>query len=155
MTRPAARHVLPGPTERTASGNRPTDPCSKPLEGRVAALGTPIDETSANDVVAQPVHLEHHSPGGSFHAAPALRRPSLPEPVEERAGDPAIRAGEPARVRSRTEELPVRHTGRTAERVRAEIERDAALDVRAAVEYGPADRIVTGRGIASPAPGAR
>ncbi|MFI2426429.1 ATP-dependent Clp protease proteolytic subunit [Streptomyces sp. NPDC018955] len=211
MTRPSARHVLPGLTERTAAGSRTTDPYSKLLEERIVILGTRIDETSANDVMAQIMYLEHHSPdrdislyvnspGGSFHAMSAiydtlryvtcdvetvclgraegaaalllaagtpgkrlllpgsrlvLRQPSLPEPVEGQAGDLAIQAEELARVRSRMEEILVRHTGRTPEQVRADVERDKVLDARATVKYGLADRIVPGHRSAPSAPGPR
>lgn len=83
MTRPTARHVLPEFTERTSTGTRTTDPYSKLLEGRIVFLGTPIDETSANDVLAQFMYLEHqapdrdialyiNSPGGSFTAMTAI-----------------------------------------------------------------------------------
>ncbi|GAA2270486.1 ATP-dependent Clp protease proteolytic subunit [Streptomyces atrovirens] len=211
MTRPSARHVLPEFTERTASGNRTTDPYSKLLEERIVILGTQVDETSANDVMAQFMYLEHHSPdqdislyvnspGGSFHAMSAiydtlryiscdvqticlgqaegaaalllaagtpgkrlllpgsrlvLRQPSLLEPVEGQTSDLAIQAEELTRIRSRMEEILVRHTGRTPEQVRADIERDKVLDARAAVEYGLADRIVPDRRSLSPASGAR
>ncbi|GHD31679.1 ATP-dependent Clp protease proteolytic subunit [Streptomyces galbus] len=83
MTRPTARHVLPEFTERTSSGHRSTDPYSKLLEERIVFLGTPVDDTSANDVMAQLLHLEHqdpdreislyiNSPGGSFTAMAAV-----------------------------------------------------------------------------------
>jgi ATP-dependent Clp protease protease subunit len=83
MTRPSARHVLPEFTERTSSGYRTLDPYSKLLEERIVLLGTPIDDTSANDVMAQFMYLEHkdpdrdislyiNSPGGSFSAMSAL-----------------------------------------------------------------------------------
>ncbi|MFD7690851.1 ATP-dependent Clp protease proteolytic subunit [Streptomyces sp. NPDC059781] len=211
MTRPSARHVLPELTERTASGIRTTDPYSKLLEERIVILGTQVDETSANDVMAQFMYLEHHSPdrdislyvnspGGSFHAMSAiydtlryvscdvqticlgqaegaaalllaagtpgkrlllpgsrlvLRQPSLLEPVEGQTSDLAIQAEELVRIRSRMEEILVRHTGRSAEQVRADIERDKVLDAQAAVEYGLADRIVPGRRNLFPASGAR
>ncbi|RST16044.1 ATP-dependent Clp protease proteolytic subunit [Streptomyces sp. WAC05374] len=58
----AARHVLPEFTERTASGSRTVDPYSKLLEGRIVLLGTPIDDTAANDVIAQLLHLEYAAP---------------------------------------------------------------------------------------------
>lgn len=211
MTRPSARHALPEFTERTASGHRTTDPYAKLLEERIVFLGTPLDETSANDVTAQFMYLEHlaperdislyvNSPGGSFHALSVLydtlrfvtcdvetvclgraegaaalllaagtpgkrfvlpgarlvlRQPSL-EPVEGPAGDLAVHAGELARVRARMEDILVRHTGRGAEQVRADIERDLVLDAPAAVEYGLADAVVPGRRDARPtAPGAR
>jgi ATP-dependent Clp protease protease subunit len=83
MTRPSARHVLPEFTERTSSGTRTSDPYSKLLQERIVFLGTPVDETSANDVMAQFMHLEHqapdrdielyvNSPGGSFTAMTAI-----------------------------------------------------------------------------------
>ncbi|MFI7502809.1 ATP-dependent Clp protease proteolytic subunit [Streptomyces sp. NPDC049687] len=83
MTRPSARHVLPEFTERTSFGQRTMDPYSKLLEERIVFLGTPIDDTSANDVMAQFMYLEHkdpdrdialyiNSPGGSFSAMTAI-----------------------------------------------------------------------------------
>jgi len=83
MTRPFARHVLPEFTERTSSGYRTLDPYSKLLEERIVFLGTPIDDISANDVMAQFMHLEYlapdrdislyiNSPGGSFTAMSAI-----------------------------------------------------------------------------------
>ncbi|MFE0448078.1 ATP-dependent Clp protease proteolytic subunit [Streptomyces fungicidicus] len=211
MTRPSARHVLPEFTERTMSGQRTTDPYAKLLQERIVILGTRIDETSANDVMAQFMYLEHHapdqdislyinSPGGSFHAMSAihdtlryvtcdvetvclgqaegaaalllaagtpgkrlvlpgsrlvLRQPVLLEPVEGQTSDLAIQAEELNRIRARMEEMLVRHTGRTAEQVRADIERDTVLDAGAAVEYGLADRVVPHRRSLSPASGAR
>jgi len=83
MTRPFARHVLPEFSERTSSGHRTLDPYSKLLEERIVFLGTPIDDISANDVMAQFMHLEYqapdrdislyiNSPGGSFTAMSAI-----------------------------------------------------------------------------------
>jgi ATP-dependent Clp protease protease subunit len=83
MTRPTARHVLPEFHERTSFGQKSTDPYSKLLEERIVFLGTPIDETSANDLMAQFMYLEHqapdrdialyiNSPGGSFSAMSAI-----------------------------------------------------------------------------------
>lgn len=83
MNRPSARYVLPEFTERTSAGLRTMDPYSKLLEERIVFLGTPIDNTSANDVMAQFMYLEHaapdrdislyiNSPGGSFTAMTAL-----------------------------------------------------------------------------------
>jgi ATP-dependent Clp protease protease subunit len=83
MTRPSARYVLPEFTERTSFGSRTMDPYSKLLEERIVFLGTPIDDFSANNVMAQFMYLEHkdpdrdialyiNSPGGSFSAMTAL-----------------------------------------------------------------------------------
>jgi ATP-dependent Clp protease protease subunit len=83
MTRPSGRYVLPEFTERTSSGSKTMDPYSKLLEERIVFLGTQIDDTSANDVMAQFMHLEYqdpdrdislyiNSPGGSFTAMSAI-----------------------------------------------------------------------------------
>jgi ATP-dependent Clp protease protease subunit len=83
MDRPAARYVLPEFSERTGAGVRTLDPYSKLLEERIVFLGTPVDDASANDVMAQFMHLEHsapdrdislyiNSPGGSFTAMSAI-----------------------------------------------------------------------------------
>lgn len=83
MFQPTARYVLPEFTERSSSGVRTMDPYSKLLQERIVFLGTPIDDTSANDVMAQLIHLESaspdqdihlyiNSPGGSFSAMTAI-----------------------------------------------------------------------------------
>ncbi|WP_406166185.1 ATP-dependent Clp protease proteolytic subunit [Streptomyces sp. NBC_00996] len=83
MDSPSARYVLPEFTERTSTGHRTLDPYSKLLDERIVFLGTPIDDTSANDVMAQFMHLEYldpdrdislyiNSPGGSFSAMTAV-----------------------------------------------------------------------------------
>ncbi|MFF1678052.1 ATP-dependent Clp protease proteolytic subunit [Streptomyces sp. NPDC058256] len=83
MNRPSARHVLPEFTERTSAGHRTLDPYSKLLDERIVFLGTPVDDTSANDVMAQFMHLEYlapdrdislyiNSPGGSLSAMTAV-----------------------------------------------------------------------------------
>ncbi|MEU0395367.1 ATP-dependent Clp protease proteolytic subunit [Streptomyces sp. NPDC006208] len=83
MHRPAARYALPQFTERTSTGTRTLDPYSKLLDERIIFLGTAIDDTAANDVVAQFLHLEYadpdrdislyiNSPGGSHSAMSAI-----------------------------------------------------------------------------------
>ncbi|MEV6164571.1 ATP-dependent Clp protease proteolytic subunit [Streptomyces sp. NPDC052052] len=83
MFRPAARHVLPEFTERTAHGPRTLDPYSKLLAERIVFLGTPVDDAAATDLIAQFMYLEHdapdrpvslyiNSPGGSFDAMFAI-----------------------------------------------------------------------------------
>ncbi|MGP4047324.1 ATP-dependent Clp protease proteolytic subunit [Streptomyces sp. 2A115] len=211
MTRPSARYVLPQFTERTSSGTRTMDPYSKLLEERIVFLGTPIDDTSANDVMAQFMHLEYqsperdislyiNSPGGSFSAMTAvydtmqfvtceveticlgqaasaaavllaagtpgkryalpgarvlIHQPSFSEPVQGQTSDLAIQADELMRTRAQLEELLARHTGRSKERIGADIERDKILDASAALEYGLVDRIIPSRKATRTAPDAR
>lgn len=79
MQRTTGRYVLPQFTERTSDGPRTVDPYSKLLQERIIILGTPIDDASAGDLVAQLMYLEStaperaislyiNSPGGSFTA---------------------------------------------------------------------------------------
>lgn len=201
MTRPSARYVLPEFTERTTSGQRTLDPYSKLLEERIVFLGTPVDEVSANDVMAQFMYLEYaaperdislyiNSPGGSYSAMAAvydtvqyvscdvetvclgqagasaavllaagtpgkrsvlpgarivLQQPSLPEPVQGQPSDLAIQAAELDRVRVMVEGMLVRHTGRTAEQVHQDLERDLVLDAPQALAYGLVDRVMPTR----------
>ncbi|WP_328581217.1 ATP-dependent Clp protease proteolytic subunit [Streptomyces sp. NBC_00370] len=83
MNRPSARYVLPEFSERTSNGTRTLDPYSKLFEERIVFLGTALDDTSANDVIAQLLHLEYaapdrdiclyiNSPGGSISAMSAI-----------------------------------------------------------------------------------
>ncbi|MFF3244076.1 ATP-dependent Clp protease proteolytic subunit [Streptomyces sp. NPDC002870] len=81
--RPAARYVLPQFTERAGTGSRTLDPYSKLLGERIIFLGTAVDDTAANDVIAQFLYLEYdapdrdislyiNSPGGSLSAMSAI-----------------------------------------------------------------------------------
>ena len=83
MPEPSARPVLPEFTERTGTGHRTLDPYAKLLDERIVLLGTPIDDTAANDLIVQLMLLEHrapdrdvalyiNSPGGSFSAMTAV-----------------------------------------------------------------------------------
>ncbi|MEV6551438.1 ATP-dependent Clp protease proteolytic subunit [Streptomyces sp. NPDC051597] len=83
MHGPSARYVLPEFSERTSTGIRTLDPYSKLLEERIVFLGTPVDDTAANDVMAQFMQLEYadpdrdislyiNSPGGSLTAMTAI-----------------------------------------------------------------------------------
>jgi ATP-dependent Clp protease protease subunit len=75
----AGRYVLPTIMEWTSRGEYQMDPYSKLLSDRIVFLGTPIDDTSANDVMAQLLYLDDenserdislyiNSPGGSVTA---------------------------------------------------------------------------------------
>jgi len=77
------RYFLPNITERTSYGLREMNPYSKLFEERIIFLGMPIDDTVANDVMAQLLTLEStdpereiimyiNSPGGSFTAMTAI-----------------------------------------------------------------------------------
>jgi ATP-dependent Clp protease protease subunit len=78
-----SRYVLPSFTERTSYGVKEMSPYNKLFEDRIIFLGVQIDDTSANDVMAQLLTLESldpdrdisiyiNSPGGSFTAMAAI-----------------------------------------------------------------------------------
>ncbi|ORT47660.1 ATP-dependent Clp protease proteolytic subunit [Frankia sp. KB5] len=79
----ASRYILPSIVERTSRGEYSTDPYSKLLKERIIFLGAPIDDVTANDIMAQLIFLEGedpdrdvslyiNSPGGSFSALAAI-----------------------------------------------------------------------------------
>jgi len=77
------RYVLPTIEEKTAYGFKRLHPYTKLFEERIIFMGQPIDDTVANDVMAQLLTLESmdsdrdimiyiNSPGGSFTALTAI-----------------------------------------------------------------------------------
>jgi ATP-dependent Clp protease, protease subunit len=80
---PQSRYVVPQFTERTSYGTMSKDPYTKMFEDRIIFLGVQVDDTSANDVMAQLLTLEGtdpdrditiyiNSPGGSYTAMTAI-----------------------------------------------------------------------------------
>jgi len=78
-----SRYVVPSFTERTSYGTTSKDPYTKMFEDRIIFLGVQVDDTSANDVMAQLLTLEGidpdrditmyiNSPGGSYTAMTAI-----------------------------------------------------------------------------------
>jgi ATP-dependent Clp protease protease subunit len=199
-TWPSSRYVLPSFVERTTYGVKEMTPYNKLFDDRIIFLGTPIDDTAANDVIAQLIALEGmdpdrtvsiyiNSPGGSMTAmmaiydtiqfvkptvettclgqaasaaavllaagAPGKRaallnsRILVHQPSTEggqgSSSDLEIQAREIMRMRSAMEEILARHTGRSEEQVRADIERDLFLTAEEAQDYGLIDEIITSR----------
>ncbi|MET9932823.1 MULTISPECIES: ATP-dependent Clp protease proteolytic subunit [unclassified Streptomyces] len=103
-----ARHVLPESTERTGFGTRTLDPYAKPPESRIVLLGARV----------------------------TLRQPATEEPSRGRTSDPDIQARELLRRRALVTGVLAEHTGRSGERVEADLDRLTVLDAPAAVEYG-------------------
>jgi ATP-dependent Clp protease protease subunit len=198
--RPTGRYVVPSFVERTSYGIKEMDPYNKLFDDRIIFLGVPVDDTSANDVIAQlialegrdpdrPVSIYINSPGGSLTALMAIydtmefirpeiettcvgqaasaaavllaagapgKRAALPgarillsqpaaEPTRGYSSDLEIQAREIMRLRETMERILARHTGRTHEQVRADIERDKFLTATEAQDYGLIDEIITSR----------
>ncbi|MDN3352393.1 ATP-dependent Clp protease proteolytic subunit [Actinomadura sp. DC4] len=195
-----ARYVLPSYVERTSYGVKEMNPYNKLFEERIVFLGVPVDDTLANDVIAQLIALEGidpdrtislyiNSPGGSLTAMTAIydtmqfvkpeiettcvgqaasaaavllaagspgKRAALPHSrilihqpstggTRGQTSDLEIQANEIIRQREELEEILAGHSGRSAEQVRADIERDRFLTAEQAREYGLIDEIITSR----------
>lgn len=80
---PQARYILPEFEERTSYGFKRHNPYTKLFEDRIVFLGVQVDDTSADDIMAQLLVLESqdpdrditmyiNSPGGSFTALTAI-----------------------------------------------------------------------------------
>ena len=193
---PSSRYVLPEFIEQNAQGSKTTNPYSKLFEERIIFLGTQVDDTSANDIMAQLLVLESqdpdrditmyiNSPGGSFTALMAIydtmryvrpdvqtvclgqaasaaavllaagapgKRAALPnsrvlihqprtQGAQGQVSDLEIEANEIERMRRLMEETLAEHTGRTAEQIRIDTDRDKILTAQEAVEYGLIDTV--------------
>ena len=197
----SSRYVLPVIEERTSYGFKRLDPYTKLFEERIIFLGQAIDDTIANDIMAQLLTLESmdpdrdisiyvNSPGGSFTALTAIYdtmqfiRPEIQttclgqaasaaavilaagtpgkryalansrilihQPYTEgggQASDVEIQAREILRMRAMLEQMIAKHSGRTEEQVRADIERDKILTAEEALDYGLVDRVLTTRSL--------
>ena len=198
--RPESRYILPSFVERTSQGLREHNPYSKLFEERIIFLGVQVDDTSANDIMAQLITLESmdpdrditmyiNSPGGSFSALTASydtmqfvkpdiqtvcigqaasaaavllaagtkgKRMALPnskilihQPYTETGRgdliDLEIQAAEILRIRTTMEQMLSRHTGKSEEDVRQDVERDKYLTAQQALEYGIIDNVLSTR----------
>ncbi|MFJ1765180.1 ATP-dependent Clp protease proteolytic subunit [Amycolatopsis sp. NPDC088138] len=194
---PQSRYILPSYVERTSYGVKESNPYNKLYEERVIFLGVQVDDASANDVMAQLLHLEHedpdrdiliyiNSPGGSFTSLMAIydtmqfvrpdiqtyclgqaasaaavllaagtpgKRYALPnsrvlihQPATEgtygQVSDLEIQANEIQRVRRQMEVILAKHTGKDADQIRKDIERDKILTADEAKSYGIIDEVL-------------
>jgi ATP-dependent Clp protease, protease subunit len=200
---PQSRYIIPEFRERGTYGERVHNPYTKLFEERIIFLGVQIDDTSADDIMAQLLCLESmdpdrdisiyiNSPGGSFTALTAIydtmqfirpeiqtvclgqaasaaavllaagthgKRFALPnsrilihQPYSEGGGqgsDIEIQAREILRMRALLESMLSRHSGRSEDQVRIDIERDKILTAADAVEYGLVDEVIQSRKLAS------
>jgi ATP-dependent Clp protease, protease subunit len=199
---PQSRYIIPEFRERGTYGERVHNPYTKLFEERIIFLGVQIDDTSADDIMAQLLCLESmdpdrdisiyiNSPGGSFTALTAIydtmqfirpeiqtvclgqaasaaavllaagtkgKRFALPnsrilihQPYSEGGGqgsDIEIQAREILRMRALLESMLSRHSGRSEDQVRVDIERDKILTAADAVEYGLVDEVIQSRKLA-------
>ena len=199
MHRINSRYVLPTIEEKTSFGYKTLDPYTKLFNERIIFIGQGIDDTVANDVMAQLLTLEStdpdrdimmyiNSPGGSFTALTAIydtmqfvkpdimticlgqaasaaalilaggtpgkrlalehSRILIHQPSSEGGGqatDIEIQANEVIRMRNLLEEILAKHTKRSINEIKEDIERDKILTATQALEYGIIDQVLTSR----------
>lgn len=188
--------MIPFVIEQTSYGERQYDIYSRLLKDRIVMLGTPIDDSVANILVAQllflqsedprkDIHLYINSPGGSVTAGLAIydtmqmvscpvntyclgqaasmasillaagtagKRFALPHSrvmvhqpsggFEGTAADINIQAQEILRLKNALYGLLSRHTGRPAEEIRSQSDRDFFRTAHEAVANGLVDKVL-------------
>jgi len=147
-----SRYVLPTVEEKTAYGYKRQDPYTKLFEERIIFLGQPIDDTVANDVMAQLLTLESMDPDRDImiyinspleHSRILIHQPSSEGGGQ--ASDIEIQAREIDRISRLQEDLLSRHVLKSSEEIRKDIERDKILTATEAVEYGIIDQVLASR----------
>ncbi|WP_420832015.1 ATP-dependent Clp protease proteolytic subunit [Nocardia huaxiensis] len=197
MQMPQARYILPSFVEHSSFGVKESNPYNKLFEERIIFLGAQVDDTSANDIMAQLLVLESldpdrditmyiNSPGGSFTALMAIydtmqyvradvatvclgqaasaaavllaagapgKRAALPNArvlihqpstsggIQGQVSDLEIQAAEIERMRRLMETTLARHTGKDADVIRKDTDRDKILTADEAKEYGLIDTV--------------
>ena len=196
---PQALGYIPMVVEQSGRGERSYDIYSRLLKERVIFLVGPVNDMSANLVVAQLLFLEAenpdkdislyiNSPGGSVTAGMSIydtmqfikadvstlcigqaasmgafllaagakdKRFSLPNSrvmIHQPSGgfqgqstDIEIHAKEILYLRARLNEILAHHTGKTAEEIDRDTERDNFMSAEQSVTYGMIDKVITSR----------
>ena len=188
--------LIPYVIERSGREERAMDIYSRLLKDRIVFLGSAIDDTVANIIIAQilflqfddskaDIHLYINSPGGSVSAGLAIydtmqfvtcdvatycigqassmgavllaagragKRNVLPnarvmihQPIagmEGSASDIHIHAREAIRIKQRLNEILLKHTGQTLEKIEQDTDRDKFMSAQEAREYGLVDTVL-------------
>jgi ATP-dependent Clp protease protease subunit len=196
---PQGLGLVPMVVEQSGRGERAYDIYSRLLKERVIFLVGPVNDSTANLVVAQMLFLESenpdkdiylyiNSPGGSVSAGLAIydtmqfikpdvstlcigqaasmgaflltagakgKRFCLPnsrvmihQPLggfQGQASDIAIHAKEILYLKSRLNEMLVKHTGQSIEVIERDTDRDNFMSAEASVNYGLVDKVLTSR----------
>jgi ATP-dependent Clp protease protease subunit len=192
--------------EQTGRGERSYDIFSRLLKDRILFIGTPIDDTVSNLVIAQLLFLQAedpdrdinvyiNSPGGSVTAGLAIydtmqflkcdvvtycvgqaasmgavllaagtagKRHSLPNArimihqpwggVQGQATDISIQAKEILRLRDRLNGILAHHTGKDADTIAKDADRDFFMSATEARAYGLVDKVVGEPAAVAPPP---
>src|SRR4030065_555854 len=114
------QHLVPIVIEKSGRTERAYDIYSRLLKDRIIFLGGPIDDTTANLIIAQMLFLSN----------------------EESKKDIHFYINSPGGSRTRVYDILSSHTGQTKEKVEKDCDRNLWLDAKEAIEYGLADRVL-------------
>ncbi len=191
--------LVPIVIEQSPRGERAYDIYSRLLRDRIVFIGTPVDDTVANLVIAQLLFLQNddpdkeinlyvNSPGGSVTAGLAIydtmqfvrpsvatycvgqaasmgalllcagtkgKRFALPDArimihqpwggVQGAASDISIQAKEILRLREKINDILVKHTGQSLDKVQRDTDRDYFMSAEEAQAYGIVDEVIYGK----------
>ncbi len=139
--------LVPMVVEQTSRGERAYDIFSRLLRDNIIFIGTPIDDTIANLVIAQLLFLLCAGAPGKRFALPTSRI-LIHQPlimgggISGQATDIDIQAREILRMREIMNNLLAKHTGQQLERVEKDVERDFIMNAQQSKEYGIIDDII-------------
>jgi ATP-dependent Clp protease protease subunit len=153
--------IVPMVIEQTSRGERSFDIYSRLLNDRIVIVGSAVDDSVANLVVAQLLHLESedpekdislyvNSPGGDVYAGLAIYdtltfvKPDV-RTIGGQASDVEIRAREVLDLKRRVEQILSDHSGQPLERVATDTDRDHFMSAQEALEYGLIDEVIQHR----------
>jgi len=188
--------LVPYVIEKSGREERAMDIYSRLLKDRIIFLGTQVNDTVANSIVAQllflqfddpksDIHMYINSPGGSITAGMAMydtmqyiscdvatycvgqaasmgailltagaagKRYALPNSrimihqplagMEGTATELEIHAKEVLRIKKRMNEILLKHTGQTLDKIEADTDRDKFMTSEEAQQYGLIDKIL-------------
>ena len=191
--------LVPMVVEQTNRGERAYDIYSRLLKDNIVFIGSTIEDTLSNLVIAQllyleaedpekDIHLYINSPGGSVTAGLAIydtmqfikpdvsticigqaasmaavllaagapkKRFALPnsrillhQPMGDFSGQAAdvdINAREILRIRERLNEILMRHSGKSKEKIERDTDRDFIMTASQGLEYGVIDQVISKR----------
>jgi len=132
-------NYIPNPTViyETSRGQTITaDLYSRLLKENIIFIGTPIDDTVANLICAQLLHLESENPDKDINIY-----------INSPGGD-VLALMAILRIRSLLEEVLSFHTGQTQEKIHRDTDRDFVMSAEEAKDYGIIDEVISVRELA-------
>jgi len=145
--------LIPMVIEQSGRGERAYDIYSRLLKERVVFLVGPVNEISANLIVAQLLFLESAGDKDKRFCLPNSRV-MIHQPMggfQGQASDVEIHAKEILYLRQRLNEIMAEHTGQSVERISRDTDRDNFLSADEAVKYGLVDKVLASRTEVAPA----